>query len=149
MTISDLPAVNAGLNALATLLLLSGYACIKTDRKIAHRNCMAAAFVVSCVFLTTYVLHKILVRGIHTPFGGEGLIRAFYYAMLASHILLAMAIVPALLLLAMAPARGHSVTSIWKEVIVLALKFGVLHILFSFSGLYSATLFPPIDQVST
>ena len=107
MTISDLPAVNAGLNALATLLLLSGYACIKTDRKIAHRNCMAAAFVVSCVFLTTYVLHKILVRGIHTPFGGEGLIRAFYYAMLASHILLAMAIVPLVLITIRHAARSR------------------------------------------
>ena len=98
MTISDLPALNACLNALATVLLLSGYACIKTDRKIAHRNCMAAAFIVSCVFLTTYVLHKILVRGLHTPFGGEGVIRIFYYGMLTSHILLAMGIVPLVLI---------------------------------------------------
>ena len=57
MTISDLPAINAGLNALATALLVSGYACIKSDRRIAHRNFMASAFVVSCVFLSTYVLH--------------------------------------------------------------------------------------------
>ena len=98
MTISDMPALNACLNALATVLLLSGYACIKTDRKIAHRNCMAAAFIVSCVFLTTYVLHKILVRGLHTPFGGGGVIRIFYYGMLTSHILLAMGIVPLVLI---------------------------------------------------
>ena len=98
MTISDLPALNACLNALATVLLLSGYACIKTGRKIAHRNCMAAAFIVSCVFLITYVLHKILVRGLHTPFGGEGVVRIFYHGMLASHILLAMGIVPLVLI---------------------------------------------------
>ena len=55
---------------------------------------MAAAFIVSCVFLTTYVVHKILVHGIHTPFGGAGLWKTFYYTMLASHILLAMVIVP-------------------------------------------------------
>jgi len=98
MTVSDLPAINASLNAIATVLLLSGYACIKTDRKIAHRNCMASAFVVSCVFLTTYVIHKILVHGIHTPFGGTGMIRTFYYGMLTSHILLAIVIVPLILI---------------------------------------------------
>ena len=98
MTVSDLPAVNAGLNAIATVLLLSGYAFIRTGRKIAHRNCMVSAFVVSCIFLTTYVLHKILVKGIHTPFGGDGFIRTFYYLMLSSHILLAMVIMPLILI---------------------------------------------------
>ena len=98
MTISDLPAVNATLNAVATGLLLAGYASIKLERKIAHRNFMAAAFAVSCAFLTTYVIHKMLVRGIHTPFGGTGLIRTFYYGMLTSHILLAIAIVPLILI---------------------------------------------------
>jgi len=97
MTISDLPALNAGLNATATILLLAGFFSIKTGRKIAHRNCMVAAFVVSCVFLTTYVLHKILVHGVHTPFGGTGVWKTFYYGMLASHVILAMVIVPLIL----------------------------------------------------
>lgn len=97
MSAADLPALNAGLNATATILLLAGFAFIKTERKIAHRNCMAAAFLVSCIFLVTYVLHKILVRGVHTPFGGEGAVRTFYYVMLATHIILAMAIVPLIL----------------------------------------------------
>ncbi len=98
MTVSDLPALNAGLNATATLLLLTGFAAIKSERKIIHRNCMVSAFVVSCIFLVTYVLHKILVHGVHTPFGGEGAIRTFYYVMLASHIILAIAIVPLVLI---------------------------------------------------
>ncbi len=97
MTVSDLPALNASLNGLATLLLLAGFIFIKTERKLAHRNCMVAAFCVSAVFLVTYVAHKILVQGVHTPFGGEGAIRTFYYVMLASHILLAMVIVPLIL----------------------------------------------------
>ena len=97
MSAADLPALNAGLNATATILLLAGFAFIKTERKIAHRNCMAAAFLVSCIFLVTYVLHKILVRGVHTPFGGEGAVRTFYYVMLATHIILAMVIVPLIL----------------------------------------------------
>jgi len=94
MSVSDLPALNAGLNATATVLLIAGFVLVKSDRKIAHQNCMVAAFAVSCVFLSTYVLHKILVRGVHTPFGGGGFWKAFYYAMLASHVILAMAIVP-------------------------------------------------------
>ncbi len=97
MTVSDLPPLNAGLNATATVLLLAGYFFIKTDRKIAHRNCMASAFAVSVVFLVTYVLHKVLVHGVHTPFGGTGAWKTFYYAMLASHIVLAMVIVPLIL----------------------------------------------------
>lgn len=98
MSISDLPALNAGLNATATLLLAAGYICIKSDRKIAHRNCMASAFVVSCIFLTTYVIHKILMHGIHTPFGGSGFWRPFYYGMLISHIFLAILILPLVLI---------------------------------------------------
>lgn len=94
MTVSDLPALNAALNGLATVFLLLGYAFIKAERKAQHGLMMGAAFVTSCVFLGTYVLHKILVRGVHTKFGGEGAWATFYYAMLASHILLAMAIVP-------------------------------------------------------
>jgi uncharacterized membrane protein YozB (DUF420 family) len=48
--------------------------------------------VVSAVFLVGYVSHKILVRGVHTPFGGEGTIRTVYFVMLFTHIILAMAI---------------------------------------------------------
>ena len=97
MSVSDLPALNAGLNAIATILLLAGFICIKTELKTAHRFCMLGAFSVSCVFLFFYVLHKILVQGVHTPFGGEGLWSKFYYGMLVSHIILAMAIVPLIL----------------------------------------------------
>jgi putative membrane protein len=97
MTISDLPAVNASLNALSTVFLTLGYIFIKRQKQRAHRNCMIAAVITSAVFLFFYVLHKILVRGVHTPFGGEGVVRTFYYVMLISHILLAMAIVPLVL----------------------------------------------------
>ncbi len=53
---------------------------------------MLSAGVVSAVFLVGYVTHKILVGGVHTPFGGQGAVRAVYIAMLVSHIVLAMAI---------------------------------------------------------
>ena len=92
MTVHDIPALNAVLNGIATLLMTAGFIFIRTKRIAAHRTCMLSAGVVSAVFLIGYVTHKILVRGVHTPFGGEGAIRGVYYAMLLSHIVLAIAI---------------------------------------------------------
>lgn len=94
MTVSDLPPLNATLNAISTVLLTLGFIFINRGQRIAHRNCMIAAFVTSSIFLVTYVIHKILIHGVHTPFGGEGFIRTVYYVMLTSHIILAMVIVP-------------------------------------------------------
>lgn len=94
VSVEDLPALNAALNGLSTLLLTLGFIAIHRQAKILHGWCMGSAFGVSVIFLITYVTHKILVGGVHTPFGGEGIIRHIYYAVLVSHILLAMVIVP-------------------------------------------------------
>ena len=99
MTINDIPAINASLNALATLLISVGFILIKTGRKTAHRFAMISAGVVSAVFLVGYVSHKILKgmaagagEAVHTQFGGEGAIRTVYYVMLITHVILAIAI---------------------------------------------------------
>ncbi len=92
MTVQDIPALNAALNALATLLMTAGFIFIKRGQREAHRAAMLSAGAVSAVFLVGYVAHKILVRGVHTPFGGEGAIRTVYFVMLLSHIMLAIAI---------------------------------------------------------
>jgi uncharacterized membrane protein YozB (DUF420 family) len=92
MTIQDIPAINATLNSIATLLISTGFVLVKTGRTQAHRKTMTAAMVVSAVFLVGYVTHKVLVHGVHTPFAGQGPIRTFYYVMLFSHIVLAMSI---------------------------------------------------------
>ncbi len=92
--VSDLPAVNASLNGIALICLTLGFVCIRTGRKVAHRWCMTGAFTASCVFLVTYVVHKILVRGVHTKLGADGWIQTLYFSMLFSHILLAIVIVP-------------------------------------------------------
>lgn len=107
MTVSDLPALNATLNATATVLLTAGFIFIKRGNQVAHRRCMTAAICVSAAFLTTYVLHKILIHGVHTPFGGEGAVRTAYYVMLVSHIILAMAIVPMVLVTFTHARRGR------------------------------------------
>jgi uncharacterized membrane protein YozB (DUF420 family) len=92
MTFHDIPPINAALNAVATVLITIGFIFIKLGKREAHRAVMLSAGVVSAVFLVGYVTHKIMMRGIHTPFGGEGVIRTVYYTMLISHIILAMAI---------------------------------------------------------
>jgi putative membrane protein len=92
MSIQDIPALNACLNGLATLLMTAGFIFIKSGNREAHRKMMLSAGTVSAIFLVGYVSHKILVRGVHTPFGGEGAIRTFYYTMLISHIILAISI---------------------------------------------------------
>ncbi|WP_269523411.1 DUF420 domain-containing protein [Coraliomargarita parva] len=102
----SLPSINAILNGSATVLLTSGFIFIRQGKKQAHRSCMLTAFGLSVVFLVTYVLHKILVHGVHTPFGGEGYWRLFYYGMLVSHIILAMVIVPLVLTTLTLAVRG-------------------------------------------
>ncbi len=92
MTVHEIPALNAALNGLATVLITIGFVLIKQGKREAHRKVMTTAAIVSAVFLVGYVTHKILIHGVHTPFGGEGFIRQVYYAMLLSHILLAIAI---------------------------------------------------------
>ena len=98
MTFTEsLPTLNACLNGTATILLTAGFIFIKTGREKSHRACMVSAFAVSIIFLFFYVLHKWLVQGVHTPFGGEGTWRSIYYTMLVSHIVLAILIVPLVL----------------------------------------------------
>ena len=92
MTIQDIPALNAVLNGLATVLMTVGFIFIKSGNREGHRKMMLSAGAVSPIFLVGYVTHKILVRGVHTPFGGEGEIRTVYYVMLITHILLAISI---------------------------------------------------------
>jgi putative membrane protein len=93
MTVQDIPTLNAALNATSTVLILAGFVLIKQGKRDTHRTVMLTAGFVSAIFLVGYVTHKILMRGVHTPFGGETpALRAFYYAMLFSHIVLAMAI---------------------------------------------------------
>ena len=91
----NLPLINACLNGFAGALLLAGYVFIRQGRRAAHQRCMVSAFVVSCLFLGCYVYHKVvIVKGVNTPFRGPVGLKPIYLAMLSSHILLAIAIVP-------------------------------------------------------
>ncbi len=97
MEISDIPALNASLNAIATVLIICGIVSIKRGKERGHRLFMGASIIVSALFLTGYLYHKWVMGSANTPFQGEGFIRTIYYVMLISHILLA-AIIPVLVL---------------------------------------------------
>lgn len=92
MRVSDLPALNATLNAASALLLATGYAFIRAGRKTAHRNCMLAALTSSSLFLTSYLVYHFQVGSV--PFKGHGAVRTVYFAILLTHTVLAVAIVP-------------------------------------------------------
>jgi putative membrane protein len=88
--VHDLPAVNATLNSLATLLLVTGYVLVKQRRLVAHRNVMIAAVVCSTLFLTSYLVYHAQVGSVRFP--GTGLPRTVYLTILFTHTVLAAAV---------------------------------------------------------
>ncbi len=96
MAIADLPALNATLNAIAAAFLVTGYVLIRRGRVRQHRRVMIAAFVTSTLFLTSYLVYH--AHAGSTPFPRHGPIRAVYFTVLITHIVLA-AIVPPLALI--------------------------------------------------
>lgn len=92
MTVSDLPALNASLNGVAALFLLSGYVLIRRRRIRAHRACMLSAFGASALFLVSYVVYHASAGS--RPFPGTGAVRGVYFFILITHVVLAAAIVP-------------------------------------------------------
>jgi putative membrane protein len=91
-----LPHINAVINAATSMLLLAGFIFIRKKLISQHRFCMLTAFFMGCLFLVGYIIYHSSVPS--TSFGGQGIIRILYYFLLISHILLAIAVVPFVLL---------------------------------------------------
>ena len=102
-----LPHLNAILNSTSALLLIAGYLFIRAGSVRAHRNCQITAVVTSTVFLISYVTY----HSYHgeTPFPGQGIVRPFYFAILVTHVILAIVIVPLVLVTVYRAARGDFV----------------------------------------
>jgi len=102
VNIHDLPPVNASLNALSAAFLTAGFVFIRRQNKIAHRNCMVAAFVTSIFFLACYLTyHGYLAWALKqgpTRFENPAWFRPIYLAILLSHTVLAIVIVPMILI---------------------------------------------------
>ena len=90
--VAALPALNAALNASSAVLLTAGYVCIRRRRIAAHRACMLAAAGVSTAFLVSYVVYHWLAGS--RPFTGQGWMRAVYFPVLITHVVLAAGMVP-------------------------------------------------------
>jgi uncharacterized membrane protein YozB (DUF420 family) len=90
ITVRDLPAVNATLNATAAALLIYGYTLIRRRRIEQHRRVMVAAFGVSVVFLICYLIYHYQVGSVR--FTKQGWIRTVYFSVLLSHTILAAAV---------------------------------------------------------
>ncbi len=86
-----LPHVNATLNGLGAVLLITGYVFVRRKKIAAHRACMIGAFVMSILFLVSYLVYHYQVGSV--KFQGTGALRTLYLTILATHSLLA-AIVP-------------------------------------------------------
>jgi uncharacterized membrane protein YozB (DUF420 family) len=92
MSVHDLPAVNATLNALSGVLLLVGFSRIRAGRRDQHRKWMLAAFGASSLFLISYVVYHAQVGSVR--FTRQGFVRPLYFTILFTHITLAAVVLP-------------------------------------------------------
>lgn len=100
-----LPHFQAALNTSAALSLGVGYYFIRNDQRNLHRLCMVTALVISSVFMLSYLTYHAEVG--YLPFKGQGIIRPFYFTLLASHVILAAVIVPMVLSTVFFAIRGN------------------------------------------
>ena len=103
--VTMLPAVNATLNTLAAVCLVTGWRFIRRGRRDAHRACMIGALACSALFLTSYVIYHYYAGS--RPFEGTGIVRVIYFLILITHVLLAAAIVPLVLMTVVRAFGGH------------------------------------------
>jgi uncharacterized membrane protein YozB (DUF420 family) len=104
IAVTDLPTVNASLNATTFVLLCTGWALIRSGRRQAHRKVMLAALSCSLLFLTSYLIYHFQVGSVRFP--KTGTIRAVYLTILFTHTVLAAALVPMIVI---------TVSRAWKQ----------------------------------
>ena len=102
---SILPSINASLNAVTAVLLVSGYILIRRRVILAHKICMLAATVTSTVFLGCYVYYHFYHGRTHSP--GTGLARPMYFTILITHTILAVVQLPLIFLTLYRAFRGE------------------------------------------
>ncbi len=92
MSLGDLPALNAALNAGSALFALAGFLLIRRGRREAHRRAMLGALLCSALFLASYLVYHAQVGSVR--FAGQGPLRSVYFTILISHTLFAVLVVP-------------------------------------------------------
>lgn len=94
--LSFLPPIYATINGVTAFLLIVAVLAIKNGKRQLHQNIMTGCIALSFVFLVMYIAYHMTSDS--TPFGGEGVIKYFYYFILLTHIILSVAIIPLVLL---------------------------------------------------
>lgn len=97
MSVSDLPAINAGLNTLSTVFLTLGFIFIKQGKKEAHEKMMFSALITSALFLACYLYYHFNTQVV-TKFVDPAWFRPIYLVLLLTHVVLAVVIVPLILM---------------------------------------------------
>lgn len=87
------------------MIMSLGYYFIKKGNPYAHRNCMISAMTISVVFLISYLTYHANVG--YIPFKGQGIIRPFYFTLLASHVILAALLTPMIAVTAFHAIKGN------------------------------------------
>ena len=103
--VADLPALNAGLNLTAAILIGAGFFFIRRKNIQAHKTCMVAALIVSALFLTSYLIYHYNVGSV--PFTRQGWIRSVYFPLLLTHTVLAAVVAPMVLRTAFLAWKGR------------------------------------------
>lgn len=102
----SLPAINAVLNSISAILLVTGVILIKAGKKEAHKRAMLGALISSALFLTSYLIYHYTAR--HTTFPEEyPVARIVYLTILIPHVILAVVNLPFIILLVVAAFRGN------------------------------------------
>ena len=104
MNDSILPHLNAALNATSFLLLVAAFYQIRRGNVGAHRRLMLSALAVSALFLVSYVAYHAQYGSVR--FQGQGTVRTVYFVILITHIILAAAIVPLVIVTVLRALRG-------------------------------------------
>jgi len=91
-----LPPIYATINAFTALILMTAVWAIKNKKRTLHERLMKTAIILSAIFLMLYVAYHMTSDS--TSFGGEGLLKYFYFFILISHILLSIVVIPFVLI---------------------------------------------------
>lgn len=92
MTFTDLPALNAFLNLISSVLLTAGYVQIKKGNRVWHKKIMISALITSALFLTSYLVYHFQVGSVPYPY--YDWTRTLYFVILIPHVILAALMTP-------------------------------------------------------
>ena len=100
-----LPTVNAVLNSITAVFIITGYIFIRAGKQTAHRRSMLTAVTTSSLFLISYVTYH-YTAGV-TTFGGVGMIRYAYFILLGTHTVLAITVLPLVIITLLRALSGR------------------------------------------